>query len=230
MTPTDPTRDTIRARCGQPVLAVASHSFPKNPTLRAELLSRYPDSRFQRDRSPLAGPALVAFLRGHDKAITGLEALDDAVFAALPELKIVSKYGVGLDTIDIEAAARHGVSVRWTPGVNRQSVAELTIAFMIMLARNVSAVSQRSPDRDLDGGRRTSAFVSDRGDSWMRERRPDGCSPVACIWRAGDRARHQKRRRFLSRERRRVRQLRNAASRLGLRHGARAARLDRREG
>jgi phosphoglycerate dehydrogenase-like enzyme len=122
-------------------VAVASHSFPKNPTLRAELLSRYPDSVFNETRSPLAGPALVAFLQGHDKAITGLEALDEAAFAALPELKIVSKYGVGLDTIDIDAAARHGVSVRWTAGVNRQSVAELTIAFMIMLARNVSAVS-----------------------------------------------------------------------------------------
>ncbi len=122
-------------------VAVASHSFPKNQTLRDELLSRYPDSVFNETRSPLVGQALVAFLRGHDKAITGLEALDDTVFAALPDLRIVSKYGVGLDTIDLDAAARHGVSVRWTPGVNRQSVAELTIAFMIMLARNVSAVT-----------------------------------------------------------------------------------------
>jgi phosphoglycerate dehydrogenase-like enzyme len=122
-------------------VAVTSHSFPKNQTLRDELLSRYPDSVFNETRSPLEGQALVAFLRGHDKAITGLEALDETVFAAIPELRIVSKYGVGLDTIDLDAAARHGVSVRWTAGVNRQSVAELTIAFMIMLARNVRTVS-----------------------------------------------------------------------------------------
>jgi len=84
---------------------------------------------------------LIEFLKGHDKAITGLEVLDESVFAAVPELRIVSKYGVGLDTIDLEAAARHGVSVRWTAGVNRQAVAELTIALMIVLARRVSAVS-----------------------------------------------------------------------------------------
>jgi phosphoglycerate dehydrogenase-like enzyme len=122
-------------------VAVSSHSFPRNQTLRDELLSRYPASVFNDTRSPLAGIELVGFLRGHDKAITGLEVLDEAVFAAVPELRIVSKYGVGLDTIDVEAAARHGVSIRWTAGVNRQSVAELTIALMIMLARNMSAVS-----------------------------------------------------------------------------------------
>jgi len=123
-------------------VAVASHSFPKNQTLRAELLQRYPDSIFNETRLPLAGHELVSFLDGHQKAITGLEVLDDSVFAALPGLKVVSKYGVGLDTIDLDAAERRGVSIRWTPGVNRQSVAELTIAFMIVLARNINSASR----------------------------------------------------------------------------------------
>jgi D-3-phosphoglycerate dehydrogenase len=68
--------------------------------------------------------------------------LDDAIFAALPDLRVVSKYGVGLDMIDLDAARRHGVAVRWTPGVNRQSVAELTIAFMIALARNLMPLAR----------------------------------------------------------------------------------------
>jgi phosphoglycerate dehydrogenase-like enzyme len=118
-------------------VAVASHSFPRNADLRRELLERYPDARFNETRKPLKGDDLIEFLRGYGKAITGLEALDDEVFRAVPELRVVSKYGVGLDTIDLEAARRHGVSVRWTAGVNRQSVAELTIAFMIVLARNL---------------------------------------------------------------------------------------------
>jgi D-3-phosphoglycerate dehydrogenase len=122
-------------------VAVASHSFPKNQTLRRELLSRYPDSVFNDTRAPLAGAALVDFLKGHDKAITGLERMDELLFAALSDLRIVSKYGVGLDSTDLDAAARHGVSVRWTPGVNRQSVAELTIALMIMLARNIESAT-----------------------------------------------------------------------------------------
>jgi D-3-phosphoglycerate dehydrogenase len=118
-------------------VAVASHSFPKNPTLRAELLARYPGAVFNETGEPLRGRALVEFLRGHDKAITGLEALDEALFSAVPELGLVSKYGVGLDMIDLDAARRRGVVVRWTPGVNRQSVAELTIAFMIALCRRI---------------------------------------------------------------------------------------------
>jgi D-3-phosphoglycerate dehydrogenase len=118
-------------------VAIASHSFAKNPTLRRELLAKYPDAVFNETRQPLKGSALVDFLRGHDKAITGLEVLDDALFRAVPELRVVSKYGVGLDMIDLDAARRHGVSVRWTPGVNRQSVAELTIAFMIALSRRI---------------------------------------------------------------------------------------------
>ncbi len=118
-------------------VAVASHSFPKHPTLRRELLARYPESRFNETRKPLKGDDLIAFLRGCEKAITGLEVLDASVFAALPDLRVVSKYGVGLDMIDLAAARRHGVAIRWTPGVNRQAVAELTIAFMIALLRNL---------------------------------------------------------------------------------------------
>lgn len=116
-------------------VAVASHSFPKHPVLRRELTARYPGAVFNETGQPLRGADLVRFLRGHDKAITGLEALDAALFGAVPELRVVSKYGVGLDMIDLDAARRCGVSVRWTPGVNRQSVAELTIAFMISLCR-----------------------------------------------------------------------------------------------
>jgi phosphoglycerate dehydrogenase-like enzyme len=118
-------------------VAVASRSFSKHAVLRRELLDLYPDSVFNETPDTLRGERLIAFLRGHDKAITGLDVLDEAVFAALPELKVVSKYGVGLDMIDFDAARRHGVTIRWTPGVNRQSVAELTIAFMIALARNL---------------------------------------------------------------------------------------------
>jgi phosphoglycerate dehydrogenase-like enzyme len=118
-------------------VAVASHSFPKSPVLRQELLDRYPGSRFNETGRPLGRDALIELLRGHAKAITGLEMLDESVFDALPELRVVSKYGVGLDMIDLEAARRHGVTIRWTPGVNRQAVAELTIGFMIALCRGI---------------------------------------------------------------------------------------------
>jgi len=118
-------------------VAVASRSFARNSTLRRELTLRYPLARFNDTNRVLAGDELAAFLHGHSRAITGLDVLTDAVFRAVPELRLVSKYGVGLDMIDLDAARRHGVTVRWTPGVNRQAVAELAIAFMIALCRSI---------------------------------------------------------------------------------------------
>jgi phosphoglycerate dehydrogenase-like enzyme len=140
-------------------VAVTSHSFPKHPTLRRELIARYPDAVFNETRQPLTGDRLVRFLRGHDRAITGLEVLDERLFAAVPELRVVSKYGVGLDMIDLDAARRHGVSVRWTPGVNRQSVAELTIALMIALCRRIVplAIDMRDGRWGAGGGRQISS-------------------------------------------------------------------------
>jgi D-3-phosphoglycerate dehydrogenase len=140
-------------------VAVASHSFGKNPTLHRELLQLYPAAKFNETGRPLKDADLIAFLRGHDKAITGLETLDDAIFSAVPELKIVSKYGVGLDMIDLAAARRRGVSVRWSPGVNRQSVAELTIAFMLALARNLVPLAREMRDGiwTSGGGRQISS-------------------------------------------------------------------------
>jgi phosphoglycerate dehydrogenase-like enzyme len=140
-------------------VAVASHSFPKNPTLARELLKKYPGSVFNETQQPLKRDDLVRFLRGYQKAITGLETLDEPTFAALPDLRVVSKYGVGLDMIDLAAARRHGVSIRWTPGVNKQSVAELTVAFMVALARNMLplALEMRGGLWTHGGGRQISS-------------------------------------------------------------------------
>lgn len=127
-------------------VAVASRSFSRDARLREELLARYSDVQFNQTGRTLKGDEFVEFLRGHEAAITGLERLDEAVFRAVPELRLVSKYGVGLDMIDLDAARRCGVAIRWTPGVNRQAVAELTVAMMIMLGRRMLPLA-----RDLSG-------------------------------------------------------------------------------
>ena len=142
-------------------VAVASRSFSRNAQLRTELLKRYPDAKFNHTDRVLIGDELVDFLRGYPKAITGLETLNDRLFSAVPELRLVSKYGVGLDMIDLDAARRHGVSVRWTPGVNRHAVAELTIAFMIALGRRLVPLACEVRDRRWrqPGGRQISSAV-----------------------------------------------------------------------
>jgi phosphoglycerate dehydrogenase-like enzyme len=118
-------------------VAVASRSFAGNPALCAELKAKYPNVTFVDPSHRLDGDSLVAFLRGHDRAIVGLERVDDRVLEQLPELKVISKYGVGLDAVDVAAVARRGIKLGWTAGVNRRSVAELTLAFAIALCHRV---------------------------------------------------------------------------------------------
>jgi phosphoglycerate dehydrogenase-like enzyme len=120
-------------------VAVCSRSFSRNPILRDKLMALYKHVTFNDLGLQLEGDDLVEFLRGHDKAITGLERLDEYVLSRLPELKVVGKYGVGLDMIDLDAMREHGKYLGWTGGVNRRSVSELVIAFAIAMLRHVPA-------------------------------------------------------------------------------------------
>jgi D-3-phosphoglycerate dehydrogenase len=123
-------------------VAVCSRSFSRNPVLRSELLARYQQVTFNDGGIELKGDSLVEFLRGHDKAITALEYIDEAVLARLPGLKVISKYGVGLDMIDMAAMRTYGKRLGWTGGVNRRSVSELVISFAIAMLRHVPAANR----------------------------------------------------------------------------------------
>jgi len=118
-------------------IAVASRSFSKHPVLRAEMEALYPNVRFNDTGASLAGDELKSFLSGCTMAVTALERVDDGLLSGLPELKVISKYGVGLDMIDPDALERQGVRLGWTGGVNRRSVAELALAAMILLMHRV---------------------------------------------------------------------------------------------
>jgi len=122
-------------------IAVAARSFCRHPVLRAELEARYLAVTFGHSPTLLAGAELVTLLRGHDRAIIGLERIDDAVLNQVPELRVISKYGVGLDGLDLDAIARHGVKLGWTGGVNRRSVSELTLGFVLALLHRVPECS-----------------------------------------------------------------------------------------
>lgn len=116
---------------------MAARSFATNAVLRRELLAKYGEADFNDSGRVLSADPLIALLRGHDRAIVGLEPIDEFVLTAVPELRVISKYGVGLDGVDLKAVARHGVKLAWTGGVNRRSVAELTVMFAIALLHRV---------------------------------------------------------------------------------------------
>jgi len=129
-------------------IAVASRSFSRHRLLRGELEARHPDAdiTFNDDGLVLAGDGLIAYLRGHDKAITALEVLTDAVFEALPELTTISKLGVGFDMLDLDAMRVRGIRLGWTGGVNKRSVSELVVSAAIALLRHVPAANREVLD------------------------------------------------------------------------------------
>lgn len=127
-------------------VVVTSRSFSRHPVLRRELLDVHPGAIFNDDGLLLVDEDLVAFLSGAEKAITALENIDADLFAALPELKVLSKYGVGFDMIDLDAMTRAGVKLGWSGGTNKRSVTELVIAFAIQLLRHTPKASAEAVD------------------------------------------------------------------------------------
>lgn len=114
-----------------PLVAVASRSFSQHKVLVPELRARFPNLRLNEAGKSLSGDALVEHLQGAERAVIALEKIDASILAQLPDLKIIGKYGVGLDNIDMAAMREHGVKLGWTGGVNRLGVAELALELML---------------------------------------------------------------------------------------------------
>lgn len=124
-------------------LRVTSATFSKTPVLIAKLERHFKERGLELDlavNSPartFQAQELVDFLAPADAAIIGTESLSRDVIEQLPDLKVVAKYGVGLDSLDLDCMRERGIALGWTGGVNRRSVSELALAFMLGLARNV---------------------------------------------------------------------------------------------
>jgi D-3-phosphoglycerate dehydrogenase len=116
---------------------IAATSFCKSPGLVDRVRTLFPNCRINTECRRLVGRELVEFLDGAEAAIIGTEALSEDVIAQLPGLRFVAKYGVGLDSLDLEAMQRRGIELGWTGGVNRRAVAELVLGMMLGLARNI---------------------------------------------------------------------------------------------
>lgn len=143
------------------VIAVTSTSFSRSDYLRQKLLSHFPNSKFKESSGYLNQEDLIEFLQGADGVVIGLEKMGIEVLAACPQLKIAAKYGVGLDNLDTPAFADKKVTIGWTGGVNRMSVAEQALAVMISLSRNLYQTSNllSAGTWHKDGGKELSESV-----------------------------------------------------------------------
>ena len=99
-----------------------------------EVLINEKGKRFTKDE-------LILFLSKCDIAIVGLDKIDKSVLSKTTKLKSISKYGVGLDNINFEDCETYNIKVLYSPGVNKRSVSEMVLGFMLGLARNLFITS-----------------------------------------------------------------------------------------
>ena len=119
------------------VVAVASRSFSKNDFLVSKLKKLYSTVILNETGKTLKDDELINFLENANKAIIGIEQISEEVISKLPNLKVISKYGVGLNNLDLELLKNRNIRLGFTPGVNKQSVAELAFAHILISLKKI---------------------------------------------------------------------------------------------
>ncbi|NLY05180.1 phosphoglycerate dehydrogenase [Candidatus Sordicultor fermentans] len=114
-------------------VVVLARSFSRGSNEPRELLSQAGlEVVFKKNPEPEKEGKVAELIGDAEAVIVGVDRIGEVVFSRCSNLRVVSKHGVGVDNIDLEAAKRHGVVVANAPGTNSQSVADM--AFLLILA------------------------------------------------------------------------------------------------
>lgn len=140
-------------------ILITTTSFQDTPGRHHDLL---PADQFEieRARGPLPEAEILRLVGSHDAIICGDDAFTKQVLQkCLPKLRVLSKYGIGVDKIDIPAATELKIPVTFCPGVNHVTVAEHTFGLLLSLTRLIPPQDalikkgewKRSTGRELAG-------------------------------------------------------------------------------
>lgn len=100
-----------------------------------------------RERGPLSETRMLELVGDFDAILCGDDVISRAVLEkAMPRLKILSKYGIGVDKIDVKAATEMSIPLSFCPGVNHTTVAEHTFALLLALVRNLVEIANATRD------------------------------------------------------------------------------------
>ena len=123
------------------VVLVSSRSFGNIVTIGNELLhdAGFKVRRVGDEERPLDETKLISIVHREspEVIITGAEPMSEAVLSASGGLRMIMKHGVGVDNIDLDAAACRGIAVANAPGTNAEAVADLTFGFILSLLRRI---------------------------------------------------------------------------------------------
>ena len=140
-------------------ILITTTSFQDTPGRHHDLLPA-DQYEIERARGPLPEAEILKLVGTHDAIICGDDAFTKPVLdKCLPRLRVLSKYGIGVDKIDIPAATSLKIPVTFCPGVNHVTVAEHTFGLLLSLTRLIPAQDalikkgewKRSTGRELAG-------------------------------------------------------------------------------
>ncbi len=130
------------------VLVSAPYAMPVIGRFKAELEAAGCEVVVAKVNERLEEADLLSLIGDIDGVICGDDRFTDKVLAAAPKLKVISKWGTGIDSIDQKACARRGVAVRNTPNAFTEPVADTVLAWLLWFARKPA-----EQDRDIREGR-----------------------------------------------------------------------------
>lgn len=93
---------------------------------------------------PMEYEDLADLVSDVDGVIAGVDVWDERLLARAPKLKVIARFGVGVDNLDLEACKRRGITVCNCPGVNTNSVAEHALMLMLGLLRHLGECDRAS--------------------------------------------------------------------------------------
>ncbi len=129
-------------------IAISTSSFAKFSDAPLQLLQeRGLEPVFNPHGRALSEDEAIELLRGCVGLAAGTEPLTARVLEACPELCVISRCGVGMDNVDLEAAKARGIIVHNTPDAPTRAVAELTLGYALDLLRQISRM-----DREMRAG------------------------------------------------------------------------------
>lgn len=118
-------------------IVVTSPSFSKHPMLINDMKDKFTDYILNTEGKRFNENELIEYIGDAEAVIIGLDKITPKVLDGCPNLKIISKYGVGLDNLNIPACNERNIAIGWTGGVNKLSVAEMFLGNALSLLRNL---------------------------------------------------------------------------------------------
>ncbi len=118
-------------------ILLTTTSFQDTPGSHHDLLASR-GYEIVRERGPLPEARMLELAGDFDAILCGDDDITRAVLEkSLPRLKVLAKYGIGLDKVDVVSATEFKIPVTFCPGVNHTTVAEHTFALLLALCRNL---------------------------------------------------------------------------------------------